>query len=491
MKRNPEYYSRELLQAARRFDSAENQLALNIIDNFNEKIVREPEFKDIFLNLSGKQGTPKNIVWIDASQDKLPATSEAARVSGEGRIVNSRQELLTESQKNRTETLFLSQCVKKDCYDKNLSIHLEKKGSVTSPGPVTAPGGLFSNKLKTYKLLSRKYPNNNLIANFKDVPVDKSQYPKVTAGKILDAVDGIKKTKSFFIKPPEGGGGLGGFRLVKVSRNGNNNYIIPDLSRVSGDTTRPRMINLTVDAEKPEILEELWWIYNYFKEDPVLSKNYIKTNIRNISELKKVLETRKNPKNYSRKEAIAKLSGSITKFENKFNRKYHPIVNHYIDFGSWGLRAHYRLTGKGIQLETVYARIFQIRFSKKGIGYVGADNISNKQTGELELARLVPINKLMVEAAGGQERLYRILKKGALGLKALLETLPPSERSKVPLRVQFDLAPAGGLIGEANSDTARGFCLAQNFESFIKNTRQWFKDSLKYYRYKKQLYEPR
>ncbi|MGM0442186.1 MAG: hypothetical protein ACQEQC_07190 [Elusimicrobiota bacterium] len=489
MKRESKYYSEGLLKAARRFDGSDNEYALNIIKNFNRDIVKEDGFKEISLNLPSGEGIPENIVWIDASQDNLPATSEAQRVVNKGKVINTREEILKEMEKKPATTLYLSHCVKKKTYNKNLSLKIEDKGSVASPGPLTAPGGLFSNKLETYKLLLKNFPGKDLVAKFQDAGLKNRKSPEDTARNILDTVDSIDETDSFFIKPPEGGGGLGGFRLVKIPKNNGVRYIIPDLSRVSGDTARPHIIDLTVNPEKAGVLEELWWVYNYFKSHKILNKNYIKIDIQSKNDLETILKTRKNKKSYSRKEAVSKLTGAIKKFEKKFNRRYHPIVNHYINFGTWGLRAHYRLTEKGIQLETIYARIFQIKFSKNGIGYVGADNISNKQTGELELDRLVPVNNLMVNAAGGKRRIYRILKKGALGMKALIETLPPNLKDKVPVRAQFDLAPAAGLIGEANADTARGFCLAQNFDSFAKNTRRWYRDSLKYYRYRKQHYE--
>lgn len=484
MERNPEYYTEELLKSTCLFDGKENNYAISLIDYFNQWIASQAGFEDFKLELHPIQEKPGKVIWVDASEDILPATREACRVTGSGVVVNKREELLKELNAYPASTLVLSHCVKKECYDVRLSQEIEKKGSVSSPGPVTAPGALFSDKLKTYDLLSGNRSNWDLVAKYFEISPG-SQSPEDVAKCILNTVDVNNETDSFFVKPTEGGGGLGGFRLLKISKNGKIHYIIPDLSRVSGNWEHPEITHLTINPDNSDVINELWWIYRRFSSIKELNKNYIGVNLTNTDELKKLLLIKSDKVLLSWEEAVKKLTYAIEEFEKKFTRRYYPLVSHYIDFGTWGLRAHYRMTARGIQIETIYARLFQIRFDKSGMGYVGSDNISNKQTGELELGRLVPVNELMVKAAGGRQRFFDILLKGASALKLLIETLPEDLRKTTPVRVQFDLAPVSGVIGEGNADTSRGFCLAHQFDSFEINTIEWYNDSMSYYNFRK------
>lgn len=480
MTRNPQYYSKELLQSAYLFDSQENEYSISLIDKFNNWIQAHPDLSDYRLTVSSTQIIPKQVIWIDASQDNLPATRESCRIIGNGTVVNKREELLKQLEEHPSETLLLSHCVKKECYDVELSRNIEKNGSISSPGPITAPGSLFSDKKKTYEMLSFNRTNWDLVAKFFYIHPD-GKNPHDISREIIDTVESDTETDSFFIKPTEGGGGLGGFRLLKISKNGKTFYIIPDLSKLSGEFENPHIVNLTVDPDNGDVINELWWLYSRFRSIDYLKKNYINTELDDKESLSRLL-TLKTYKNILDKEtAISRLTDAIEKFEKKFNRKYIPLVSHYVDFGTWGLRAHYRLTSRGIQIETLYSRLFQIRFDEDGIGYVGSDNISNKQTGELELDRLVPLNDIMVRAIGGEKRLLEILLKGAIAMKILIDTLPPDLKFIIPIRVQFDLAAVSATIGEGNADTARGFCLAQNWDTFILNTKEWYNDSLGYY----------
>ncbi|MFC2061334.1 hypothetical protein ACFLUV_02370 [Elusimicrobiota bacterium] len=482
--RETDFYTKELLDSTQAFDGKENRYCRKLADSFNTWLIRQPDFSDFKLKSFDIKEKPDKVIWVDASSDKLPATRESCRVIGNGTVVNNRDELLKELNEFPSSTLVLSQCVKKECYDHSISLEIEKMGSVPSPGPVTAPGSLLSDKLKTYDFLSKREKKESLVAKYYGIsPGEKSS--RETALEILDIIDKDDSQDSFFVKPTEGGGGLGGFRLLKVKNNDGYGYVIPDLSKLSGDIGNPHPVPLTVNADNPAVIEELWWLYNRFASIDVLRKNYINIELKNKGKLKDLLKMKQHKKIYNRQDAIDRLTGAIDKFELKFNRKYHPIVCHYIDFGTWGLRAHYRLTAKGILLETMYARIFQVRFEEDGIGYVGSDNISNKQTGELELGRLVPVNKFMVKAAGGKKRLYNILSKGALALKYIAEDYSSEVSRNIPIRVQFDIAPVAGLIGEGNADTARGFCIAQDWGSFKKNIKEWYEDSITYYNFKK------
>jgi hypothetical protein len=484
MERNPEYYHRDLIKPTFLFDGKDNLYSKTLIEYFNSWIVQQPGFENLKFDENSSHDKPKNIIWIDASQDGLPATSEACRITGEGTVVNTREQLTEQLKEYPGHTLLLSHCVKKTCYDIELSRIIDASGSVTSPGPLTAPGSIFSDKLKTYDMLSKNRTDWDLVAKYFNInPENRSPYDVAKA--ILDTVDSDQETDKFFVKPTEGGGGLGGFRLMKITHKGEIHYIIPDLSRVSGEFNNPSIARLTVDPHNPDVINELWWLYERFNSIAELKKNYIHVDIKNKKDLVKLLKNSSHKNILSREEALGALTDAIEKFELKFKKRYHPLLCHYIDFGTWGLRAHYRLTTKGIQIETIYARLFQIRFEEDGIGYIGSDNISNKQTGELEIGRLVPVNNIMINAIGGEENLYNILLKGAGAMKMLIETLPERLHNKIPVRVQFDLAPVSGIIGEGNADTSRGFCLAQDWQSFMNNTNEWLKDSISYYNYKK------
>ena len=184
-------------------------------------------------------------------------------------------------------------------------------------------------------------------------------------------------------------------------------------------------------------------------------------------------------------QARKKLTEAIKIFEKKFYRRYVPLVNEHIDFGLWGLRAHYRLSSEGPILETMYHRVFQLGFTEEGLGYVGSDNISNKQTGDLEITRLGPVNEIMLDAIGGEKALFDTLFTGAEALAALTGLVPEEERGHIPLRLQLDLAAISRRIGEGNADTARGLCLASRWPEFVRNAEEWLEDSLGYYGWKK------
>ncbi len=482
-KRQPKNYTGELLEAARRFDGADNSFAEELKQNFNKWLNSLEGYKNTRLKFPERVIVPENIIWVDASEDRLPATAESRNAVGEGKIVNTSEELLARLSKNPGSSLVLSQCVNRNCYNLDTIERIEKAGSVASPGKWTAPGGIFSNKLKTYRMLMEN-GGEKLIAGYSFVEPD-GKSPAQVASAVLAAACSDRESDRFFVKPTSGGGGLGGFRL-SLKRNGEKTFFsLPDMSRLSGSVEETRTEALTINPESEEAVEELWWIYNKFKSSKILSRNYIETDLSGPAEVRDLLK--KSPKAawMDREDAKKKLSASIELFEKKFSRRYAPLVNRYIDFGTWGLRVHYRLSREGIIVENAYARLFQIKFTDEGIGYAGADNISNKQTGELELDRLLPINPLMVGAIGGGRKFFDLLKKGAEAFKIFTGTFPEDMTDKIPARVQFDIAPVDGFICEGNADTARGFCLAQNFDSFTMNIRRWVEDSLDYYSFVK------
>ncbi|MGB2601698.1 MAG: hypothetical protein WBD00_00145 [Candidatus Omnitrophota bacterium] len=494
------------------FDGTRGDFNTGLINKFNDFLKSHDITKSYKLkSTSAKDGkVPSKIVVVNASHDDLPTSYETARVFDNlcGRkgyktqavVVNSREELLKEVNADPEGTLLMSQCVDKNVYNVALAEELGQRGTVTVPGIVTAPGSIFSDKDSTYRLLSEEGKDWNKVARYKKIPVDDKTVEEVVEG-IFSAIDELEHLTgdiTFFVKPHEGGGGLGGFRITKVKEG----YIIPDLSKVSGDLSEIHPTFIDFDISNDAKLRELLWIYRLFAGDEKMAKNYLQTKLpllekdekEAIGILKEYLvgsELKRHQKlagmMLKPEEACRKLVEAIKIFEEKFYRRYVPLVNEHIDFGLWGLRAHYRLSKDGPVLETMYHRVFQLGFTEEGLGYVGSDNISNKQTGDLEITRLGPVNEIMLEAIGGEDALFDTLFKGAEALAELTRLVPEKDRGYVPLRLQLDLATISRRIGEGNADTARGLCLASRWTEFVRNAEEWLEDSLAYYAWKKEL----
>jgi len=493
------------------FDETEGDFNEELIQAFNRFLIEKNIFPEHRLIKNGTlKARPRKIIVINASQDDLPTSYETARVFSEYleeegmdipvKVVNTWQDLVTELEPGPEDTLVISQCVDKKVYNKELAERMEARGIVIVPGKVTAPGGIFSDKDSTYRLLSDNGRVWDNVARYIKIDVDSRSVEDVV-GHIFRALNRLAKDTGdtvFFVKPHEGGGGLGGFRITKKD----GGYIIPDLSKLTGDSSgiHPTFINIdTGDAAR---LRELLWIYRLFGSDEKLRSNYLFVDLpvidtdddKAVDILKEYIEGCKEKMERKisgmvkgEKEAREELINAIKVFERKFGRRYIPLINEHIDFGLWGLRAHYRLTGAGPRLEAMYSRIFQLAFTGEGIGYLGADNISNKQTGELEALRVGPVNEIMVRSIGGREVLFNTLVKGASALTKLADTLSDQEKERLPLRVQLDLAVLSQRIGEGNADTARGLSLCSRWTEFIKNNREWLDDSLAYYNWKKRL----
>lgn len=489
------FYLRSLL-----FDGEKGELTQELIQGFNEYLKEKDIFQGYELIQGSIEKIPNKVIIINASSDDLPTSYETKRVfktivksrnwDMEIVVVNKRKELLQEIKQGND--LVISQCVNKRVYNKRLVHKLNDRGVVVVSGKLTAPGSIFSDKGKTYNLLSENRKSWEMVAQYKRIDVRNKTTSQVT-NHILNTVDSFQSKlgkDKFFIKPIEGGGGLGGFRIIKSG----DKYVIPDLSKVSGETNKIRPSYINIDLGNEKRLRELFWVYSLFDQNKKLNSNYIKVKIRGRNKKEKFENFKKylhqckckQKEKYrriaqTRKGAQDRLTRAIKKFEEKFNKRYIPLVNEHIDFGAWGLRAHYRFTTAGPLLETIYARIFQLAFTPQGVGYVGADNISNKQTGELEIERLGPINEIMLEAIGGRKNLYHVLYKGAKPVIKLVDLQDKKNKSRVPFRLQLDLAAIAGLIGEVNADTARGLCLASPWNKFVRNTREWFIDAIKYY----------
>jgi hypothetical protein len=497
------FYLRSLV-----FDGEEGDMNALLIKRFNEHIRSDDVANSCVLEPGGRGVLPRSIVVVNASHDDLPTSYETARIfnglcrrRGYGcraEVVNTREELSRKVDADPGGTLLMSQCVDRNVYDVGLARELEARGVVTVPGVITAPGSVFSDKDSTYRLLSEEGEIWDKVARYRKVSVRNRSVEEVVDG-IFAAVDELEQMTgdiTYFIKPHEGGGGLGGFRITKVK----GGYIIPDLSKVTGELTgiHPTFIDMDMDNEAR--MKELLWIYRLFARDEKMSANYLKVRLpiegKSDNEAMGVLreylagsELKRHKKLadmvLDRKKARTLLVNAIRVFEDKFFRRYVPLVNEHIDFGLWGLRAHYRLSRGGPVLEAMYHRIFQLAFTEEGLGYLGADNISNKQTGDLEIERLGPVNAIMLEAIGGEEALFDTLTRGAEALVELAGLVPGEMKGYIPLRIQLDLAAVSRRIGEGNADTARGMCLASRWSDFVANAEEWLEDSMGYFAWRK------
>ena len=487
------------------FDSEPGKLGVELISSFNKLAQKDEELSKYALDLPNAKHFPDTIVLIDASNDRLPTGPESFRVlqdeikrlgiNARCHLVNTKEELMGAVNKNPKSTLVISECVDSSAYNIEVLDILEGMGVVVLPGRVTAPGGIFSNKGNTYQML-QDAGKEELLARYVTVPASQMNTSQVVS-TILDNVDKLSRdwnTDRFFVKPVTGGSGVGGFRISRT----NSGYFVPDLSKVTGDALEVLPIRMDVDSKDDHRLQELLWIFSLFSSDPYYSKQYMWVNLETLRNrygtgddreaLKQhVLKTaaiqtaKTEERSLDRDSMHAKLEAAVRRYEAHFSKRYDSVFCEHIDFGAWGLRAHYRLTKQSIELESLYARIFQLALTEEGVSYVGSDNISNKHTGVLESVRLTPIKEAMVNTVGGRTAFLDLLKRGGLAASALVATQKPELRSRSPVRCQLDLAPIDGKIGEGNADTARGQALGTRWPDFVANMREWFQDCLSYY----------
>ncbi|MFC1489135.1 hypothetical protein ACFL6B_04730 [Thermodesulfobacteriota bacterium] len=487
------------------FDGKPGKLGAELISSFNQLAQKDDELSKYALDLPDAALFPETIVLIDASNDRLPTGPESFRVlqdkivrkeiKAQCHLVNTREELMAAVTENPKSTLVISECVDSSAYNIDILETLEDMGVVVSPGRVTAPGSIFSNKGTTYQML-QDAGQEDLLARYVTVPAEKMNTSQVVS-TILDSVDKFSRewnTRRFFVKPVTGGSGVGGFRISRTD----SGYFVPDLSKVTGDALEIHPIRMDVGPHDNHRLDELLWIFSLFSSDPYYAKQYMWVDLETLKNrygtesdpealrqhlLKtSAIQTEKTEeRSLDRNNMHAKLEKAIKQYEAHFSKRYDPVFCEHIDFGAWGLRAHYRLTHRGIQLESIYARIFQMALTEEGVSYVGSDNISNKHTGVLESVRLTPITKAMVNTVGGRTAFLDLLRKGGIAASTLVSTQEPELRRRIPVRCQLDLAPIDGKIGEGNADTARGQALGTRWPSFVADMREWFQDCLKYY----------
>jgi len=490
---------------ARGFDGEPGEYCAQRIAAFNDAAALDPALTQYRIDLPDADRFPKIFVLIDASNDRLPTGPEsyrvlcdhlaAAGIDARCVLVNTREELLDAVRGDPTGSLVISETVDARTYNLEVVEALERLGAVVLPGRVTAPGSVFSDKGATYSMLEQA-GHPELVAQYEPIRTEERSTEAVVAA-ILDRAAALSEpwgTRRFFVKPVTGGSGVGGFRL----RLTDSGFYIPDLSKVTGKTSAPHPIPLDIDPTDEARIEELVWIFSMFAADPYYREQYLWID---LEELKRrygadddcealrrhVVETapldarRAAERSLELEQARSLLLDAVQRFEAHFGRRYEPVLCEHIDFGAWGLRAHYRLTARGIQLESLYARIFQVALTEEGVGYVGSDNISNKHTGKLEPVRLTPIREIMVRAVGGEARFQELLRCGGLASIALIETQPEALRSAVPVRCQADLATISAKLGEGNADAARGQAIGTRWSAFVRDQREWFDDCVKFF----------
>lgn len=498
-----------LLLMSQRLDQTEADLNVFLVDKINKEMRADKLLSSVKLKKYSIAKLPKKVIIIDASMDNLPLGAETERLLNYYRQkkswdfevvrVNTRDDLLNELNAFPEETLVLSQCVNKKAYNLPLAKEMLEQGAVIVPGLLTAPGGILSDKSITYELLSDNSQDWTVVTPYKKIEIREKDAAAV-AKDILNTVNQMyaeSEFSDFYIKPTEGGGGLGGFRMTRV---GDDSYVVSDLSKVSGvveDQIKP--VYLSIDPEDEDKIRELTYIFRLFEQDELMVKSYLWISLDDLRKRYQVDTDREALQQHLRKcnqrtqevieankisyeTAHRLITDAIKKFNVKYpDHPYIPLVNKHIAFGTWGLRVHLRLTETGIKIETIYARIFQMALTEDGVGYVGSDNISNKQTGHLEPIRMRPVERLMLNAIGGYPSLRRSLFNAANAFYRLIKTMPDNEQEVIPLRVQMDMAPLSSMVCEGNADTARGLALGQNWGTFIQNNLEWFENSLGYY----------
>jgi hypothetical protein len=491
------------------FDGEPGKLGAELISAFNKQAQADQELSKYALDLPPAVHFPDTVVLIDASNDRLPTGPESFRVlkdeiarsdiKARCVLVNTRPELMEAVNANPGSTLVISECVDSGAYNLEVLENLEQMGVIVLPGRVTAPGSIFSNKGSTYQML-QDAGQEDLLARYVTVPASQMNTSRVVAS-ILDNVDkfsGEWNTRRFFVKPVTGGSGVGGFRISLTDRG----YFVPDLSKVTGDALEIQPIHLDLDPHDDRRLDELLWIFSLFSADPYYRKQYMWLDLETLKDRYGTGDDREalrqhllktgsvhtdgaQERSLDRAGMQAKLEEAIRRYEEYFSKRYDPVFCEHIDFGAWGLRVHYRLTRRGIQLECIYARIFQLALTEEGVSYVGSDNISNKHTGVLEAVRLTPIKEVMVNTVGGHAAFLDLLKRGGLAALELISTQQSDLRRRIPVRCQIDIAPIDGKIGEGNADTARGQALGTRWSSFTADMREWFQDCLRHYSLRK------
>jgi hypothetical protein len=503
----------DLFRVSREFDSTTGNLTEELIGRLNDWARASRNFSDMGLKLDEHAGPlPREILLLDGSPNRLPLSAETARIisahlEGQGlsipiHVINRRDALMARVTRAPRETLVLSQTAQRSLYDARLSEVLVSMGAIVVPGPLTAPGGPLSNKERTYDFLggeghengiehTEKTEPRRLTARYRAISVD-GRVAVATADAILDTAAQLREkwgNTTFFVKPQQGGGGIGCFR-IDVHPKG---YSLPDLSRLGIVSERLNPMPLSLDPGNRDHVRALAWLAGRYSESPATTRAYLHNGdlmqgkIANLMKISRpILEENLRSSIEPKAQARERLAHAIENYQQLFGQAYHPLICDWIDFGLYSVRVHIRLGRGGPVLESLYARLFPVEFTHQTIGTVGVDSIANHEGEGMEFNRYVPLIPQLVELAGGADALCDKIKNSFFAFQRFLAFLPPQERERMPVRAGFDISPLSGLIPEGNADPVRGHCANTRWSSMFFNTSEWAEDALAYFSWKSQ-----
>ncbi len=155
-------------------DDERSLYAMQLIDEFNDWIANLDDAEKDTLKSHQIKEFPETVILIDGTSFGLPTAPETMRIFKEEckrlgknvqfHRVNTKEELLKSAKNKPSRTLIFSQCTTKDIYNVETARLLEKEGVVIVPGVSTAPGGVFSDKAQTNKLLTDNEKDSRLVA---------------------------------------------------------------------------------------------------------------------------------------------------------------------------------------------------------------------------------------------------------------------------------------------------------------------------------------
>ncbi|OGL64487.1 MAG: hypothetical protein A3I72_12840 [Candidatus Tectomicrobia bacterium RIFCSPLOWO2_02_FULL_70_19] len=503
----------DLLRVTREFDASPGNLTEEMIERMNGWAAREEAFAGLRLRKEGWKRLPGEILLLDGSPSRMPLAPETARVVAAWlaergaaipvQVVNRREALLERVARSPRETLVLSQTAQRSLYDSHLAEALIERGVVVVPGPITAPGGPLSNKKTTYELLNNGHPEGSnghparLAARYHTIEVD-GDGPAATARAILEEAQRLARKwgeTAFFVKPQEGGGGRGAFRLDIFPEG----FSLPDLSRLGVPPERSCPLPLPLDPADRSHLKALAFVADRFAASPATARAYLDSSPlpslpkggARTAHLAGLLRHCRLPLMENLRAAAEpfpkaqrRLARAIENYEDLFEVRYRPLLCEWIDFGLFSLRVHLRMSRSGPVLESLYARLFPIEFTEQSIGTIGVDSITNRTGGGMEFNRYAPLHPSLAAAAGGVDALAKRLRGAFHAFARYVRLLPPEERIALPVRAEFDLSPLNGLIAEGNADPVRAQCPNTRWERFCADSQAWLEDALAYYSWK-------
>jgi len=284
-------------------------------------------------------------------------------------------------------------------------------------------------------------------------------------------------------------------------------YFIPDLSMLRGSRLGSIPIPVTIPHEDEGRVKELLWILKRLGSNAVMAEHCFPLSLRDLCALygthseEEALRLHlkiaqdgaaalKSSLSLPRKDARQVLASAIERYQTLRGEGYEPLVVQEVKVGLWTLRVHLRLSRRGPIVEALYARLFRLALTPKGVGLLGFDSISNPFSTMAEPIRYTPLTPFMVEAVGGKGRVAEAVSVARKALAKLLGELPPPERRRRPLRVEFDIAPISAKIMEGNADPVRGHAANSLWSELVRNTEEWLEDSLSYFAWRKTTEQP-